>query len=117
MVSDREMLRRIIQDSILDVFRICGDKKNFTILNKIIASGEVVVDDLRNEMGPVPPTRMPFNRRINLMVQSGVLERTERKRKVHVTPLGKTFAAMVQRMQHYMKKNADIVLRSPQEFS
>ena len=101
MDSDKEFVEKLLEQQSLDLFKIGCDRKNFAMLSDIKA-GKFNVQQLIKAYGL---SSMPGNRRINLMVNVGLVQRVNKKRDVKLTDLGDKFIGLISKIQTYLKEN------------
>ncbi len=86
-------------ENTLRLFSRGCDKINYEILTRLIKSGKEVVSELTKEYNF---SRMPFNRRINLLEKVGLLERTTHKRDIIPTKLTSNFLEVIKAIEKMM---------------
>ena len=100
-MNKNSIINKIINKQSLDVFKIGCDRKNFEILKDIIKKKRVEMKFIETQHDL---STMPANRRINLMVEVGLVKRINRKRDIMPTPLAKRLVDLIDETRKYLRK-------------
>lgn len=89
----REIVERLTEKVTLRLFRVGCEPKNFEILQKLpLTAGEIEKEfDI---------SAMPANRRINELMEAGLVAREKAGQKIKVTPLGQDFLKQISALRN-----------------
>ena len=100
-MNDKDIINGIIKKQSLDIFRIGCDIKNFDILKRLVSKKILDMDTIIKLYGV---SKMPANRRINLMADVGLVKRINKKHNIKITALGMKFIDLISNIQIYLKE-------------
>lgn len=104
MDTKKAILKTYAKELSLDIFRIGCDQKNFLIL-KMALTKPISVMDIKKHLNL---TSMPANRRINQLVEVGLLKREYKKTRIISTKLAQMFINIISHIQDVIKNEIDI---------
>ena len=103
-MNTKSIINNIIDKQSLELFSVGCDEKNFEILSNIVHNHRVSMNDITKKCYPL--TKMPLNRRINMLVKAGLIERVDRKTGLIPTALGKKLLLFIEEIRTYLRKEA-----------
>ncbi|MBW2984073.1 hypothetical protein KY361_03105 [Candidatus Woesearchaeota archaeon] len=89
----------------LDIFKIGCDRTNFAILKMAVVK-PVSIKEIRKELGGL--STMPANRRVNQLVEVGLLKREYKKTKIKATKLTAIFLKLIRHLEGLIEKEVEI---------
>src|SRR3989338_5267314 len=104
MEVKKGVLKDYAKELSLDIFRVGCNKINFKIL-KMTLNKPVLIKDIRNQFNL---TSMPANRRINQLVEVGLLKREYKKTNIISTKLAHIFIKVIDYIRDVIEKEIDI---------
>ena len=88
----------------MNVFQVRCDRKNFAIL-KMVMVEPTSIKEIRRKFKLTP---MPANRRINKLVEVGLLKREDKKTKIRRTTITPLFIKIIKSIQTTIEKEIEI---------
>tara|TARA_Y100000310_G_scaffold339280_1_gene431507 strand:- start:17365 stop:17682 length:318 start_codon:yes stop_codon:yes gene_type:complete len=99
----KEVVERITEKVTLKIFSTGSDPKNYYLLHKLPLKAKEIEIELN--LSP-----MPANRRINELMEVGLIRREKPGAEIEITPLGKEFIKYIHEMrQEVIKQMVQIV--------
>ena len=103
-MKTEKKLEEFTKNKSLNILEIYSRKINFEILQ--LAQGKGIITNKLIDKYRI--SRMPLNRRINQLLDCGLVARKNKKRHILITPLGKSFLLFIEKLQKELKKHIEI---------